>query len=325
MEQAFYDRGLEKSSQKKYAEAIKEFDRAIRVNSQFLSAYYQRGLAYFDLGDFRRAIADFNETLHLDPFYAKAHCSRGLAHLAAGNPQAALKDANRAVELDITYAQAYSLRGVLFRRLNNPAIAIGNLKKAAELYLEIQDKVNCRRCLQQIEDIKKSRPPDKPKPTPPEFWEELKNKVLRGDLREALDDCDWLLRINRQDPKTYYHRGRIYLEWGNTAAAIEDFKKAAEYFQKQGNEIEMQRMFDLLQQLRSNPPRYAERTTPTPPPFIPDIPSPRTILHHKLYRLVGNWEIAQGLVKRLKNSHPGNPEEWYWEKAIYDIERDRGR
>lgn len=321
MEQTFYNRGLEKSSQEKYAEAIKEFDRAIRVNPQFLLAYYQRGLAHFDLGNFKGAIADFNEALHLDPFYAKAYCSRGLAHLALGNPQAALKDANRTVELDSTYAQAYSLRGVLFRRLNNPAIAIGNLKKAAELYLEKQDKANCKRCLQQIEEIKKSRPPDTPKPTPPEFWEELENKVARGDLREALDDCDWLLRINRKDPKTYYHRGRIYLEWGNSAAALKDFKEAAKYFQAQGNKTETTRILDLIQNLRSNPSRYTPKATP----IIPDIPSPQTILHHKLYRLVGNWEIAQGLVRRLKNSHPGNPEEWYWEKAIYDIERDRGR
>jgi hypothetical protein len=44
----------------------------------------------------------------------------------------------------------------------------------------------------------------------------------------------------------------------------------------------------------------------------------------KLLSLVGgNGAIAQRLVNDVQARNPGRPEQWCWEKAIYDIERDR--
>jgi hypothetical protein len=44
----------------------------------------------------------------------------------------------------------------------------------------------------------------------------------------------------------------------------------------------------------------------------------------KLMSLVGgNAAVAQRLVADLQAHNPGRTEQWCWEKAIYDIERDR--
>ncbi len=44
----------------------------------------------------------------------------------------------------------------------------------------------------------------------------------------------------------------------------------------------------------------------------------------QLLRLVGgNAAVAQRLVSDVSARNPGRPEQWCWEKAIYDIERDR--
>lgn len=44
----------------------------------------------------------------------------------------------------------------------------------------------------------------------------------------------------------------------------------------------------------------------------------------QLLRLVGgNASVAQRLVRDVRDRNPGRPEQWCWEKAIYDIERDR--
>lgn len=44
----------------------------------------------------------------------------------------------------------------------------------------------------------------------------------------------------------------------------------------------------------------------------------------KLLRLVGgNAAVAQRLVSDVQQRNPGRNEQWCWEKAIYDIERDR--
>jgi uncharacterized protein YlxW (UPF0749 family) len=46
-------------------------------------------------------------------------------------------------------------------------------------------------------------------------------------------------------------------------------------------------------------------------------------LEGKLNRLAGNRSIAQRLLKQLKIKYPGKSAQWYYEKAIYDLERDR--
>ncbi len=44
----------------------------------------------------------------------------------------------------------------------------------------------------------------------------------------------------------------------------------------------------------------------------------------QLIRLVGgNAAVAQRLVRDVQVRNPGRTEQWCWEKAIYDIERDR--
>ena len=37
----------------------------------------------------------------------------------------------------------------------------------------------------------------------------------------------------------------------------------------------------------------------------------------------GNSTVAQRLVSDVQTRNPGRTEQWCWEKAIYDIERDR--
>lgn len=44
----------------------------------------------------------------------------------------------------------------------------------------------------------------------------------------------------------------------------------------------------------------------------------------QLLRMVGgNRATAERLLLQVKQRYPGRSEQWYWEKAIYDIQRDR--
>lgn len=46
-------------------------------------------------------------------------------------------------------------------------------------------------------------------------------------------------------------------------------------------------------------------------------------LRRDLIRIAGNPQVAERLVTNLRIKNPGKPENWYWEKAIFDLERDR--
>jgi hypothetical protein len=46
-------------------------------------------------------------------------------------------------------------------------------------------------------------------------------------------------------------------------------------------------------------------------------------LRRDLIRMAGNAQVAERLLNNLRAKHPGETERWYWEKAIFDLERDR--
>jgi len=56
--EAYYNRGLAYAKQQKYDEAIKDFDKAIKLNPNLAEAYYNRGFVYAILGKHNRARED---------------------------------------------------------------------------------------------------------------------------------------------------------------------------------------------------------------------------------------------------------------------------
>ncbi len=51
---------------------------------------------------------------------------------------------------------------------------------------------------------------------------------------------------------------------------------------------------------------------------------PREEVRQRLFTLVqGNWSLAERLLASARQNYPGQSENWYWEKVIYDLERDR--
>ncbi|HBW88407.1 MAG TPA: hypothetical protein DEG17_05875 [Cyanobacteria bacterium UBA11149] len=50
---------------------------------------------------------------------------------------------------------------------------------------------------------------------------------------------------------------------------------------------------------------------------------PKEELRRRLFPLVhGDWNLAERLLGLARKKHPGHSEDWYWEKVIYDLERD---
>jgi hypothetical protein len=43
----------------------------------------------------------------------------------------------------------------------------------------------------------------------------------------------------------------------------------------------------------------------------------------QLYKLAGNWDVVNRLVERIQLNNPTQSEQWAYEKAIWDLERDR--
>lgn len=64
---------------------------------------------------------------------------------------------------------------------------------------------------------------------------------------------------------------------------------------------------------RSNKPRVRARTRPVN----------RSLETRLVFLLQNDAQAAHRLVGSARRRHPGRHENWYWEKAIADLERDR--
>ena len=327
MNQSFYQQGIAQADAHDYQRAIQSFDQAIAAQPDFAEAYYQRGLARFKLNDFVGAIADYTTVIRLNANHTRFYFARSLTYLNQGDLRAAIADAEQVIRLDANHAGAYNLLGNLWQRKDQIGKAIVHYKKAAELYLEQKDAANCRRCMAIAQQLKPKSPDQLAQSVAPiemgEFLQQAVTKAQRGDLGGAIEDLDWAIQIDPQDANAYAARGRVLEKMGDSSYASENYQLAARLFAQRGDAAMQQSMLKAIQHMK----RPEQQTAPAPirrpkPSDSSGQISPQ--VQAELRRLVGDdRRIASDLVEQLKLKNPGMPEDWYWEKAIYDLERDR--
>ncbi|MEL6930662.1 MAG: tetratricopeptide repeat protein [Cyanobacteria bacterium J06600_6] len=314
--------GITQAKQGDYAKAIAIFNRVIAANLENPAAYYQRGLAYYELKEVERAIADYNQSLNLDAQQINVYLSRAKAFIEQDQIQQAIIDLQIIFSLDRNCDKAYKLRANICIDLKEYSQAIDYLKQAGKIYLDRQDKESCRFCIARIRQIEQQKIAEQGGVTNQAFLRQIQQRISQGNLGEAYRDCNWLLQLDPYDSQAYQCRGEIAIKLGETKQAKKDFRQAAKCFRSQGDTIAAERLEKRCLELQLE--TVYQQTPTSKVPRLVRTPHPQNAIQNRLYVLVGNWKIAQSLVERLMLRHPGEAETWYWEKAIYDLERDRG-
>jgi tetratricopeptide (TPR) repeat protein len=139
-----YERGNRLAAQKRYAEAIDEYTKALRVNPTFYEALNNRGLAYYFSGQRERAIADFTKAIETYPKKPTAFSNRGMVLNDVGKLTEALSDLNRAVDNHADSAGAFYLRAVTRAKLGDNDGAITDTTEALRLDPHDADSYQCR-------------------------------------------------------------------------------------------------------------------------------------------------------------------------------------
>ena len=97
---AYVNRGVIYFRQKKYPQAIEDYNQAIALAPKHIQAYINRGIAYSSQGNQERAIADYDEALKIDPDNADAYYAKGFTlALQKGKKQEALEAYKKAEKL----------------------------------------------------------------------------------------------------------------------------------------------------------------------------------------------------------------------------------
>ena len=247
--------------------------------------FLNQGLNKARQGDYREAIANFDRAIQINHNSAEIYHNRGLAHFKVGEIARAIEDFTQALRLNADYTEAYVGRGNAYRQLR--------------------------------------------------------------DYQGAIIDYTQLLRIYPEDAKAYYNRGVSYVQIGDKKRAIEDYQKAVKLFYAQGDEVNCKRALDSLKQFQAQA-MHSDSAENFAKPFnhsststhISSRPNPQTQdqdnklrfdqakyeLQKKLMTLLHeDRNLAMRLLSQVKMKDPGKSIDWYVEKVIYDLERDRRR
>ena len=220
---AYNNRGVAKSDLGQKEAVIKDYDRAIALNSKFAEAYNNRGIAKSSLGQQEVAIKDYDRAIALNPKLALAYYNRGISESKLGQKEIAIKDYDRAINLNPKDADVYNNRGNAKLYLGQKEAAIKDYDRAIELSPKDAEAYSNRGVA----------------------------KAGLGQKEAAIKDFDHAIDLNPKDAEVYFNRGFFKATLGQKEAANQDVRKAAELFRQQGRMADYQRAMDIIKQLQS--------------------------------------------------------------------------
>lgn len=326
-------RGIRKVKRGDFAGAIADFNQSLQANPQLAPAYLMRGNARWKLGDISGAINDYTKAIAQNPKYAKAYYNRAIARAASQQRSKAIQDYRKAANLflvqkdsdnrrravdNLTYLQA------LEQVRHNPNEAWKFYYQRSLKRFRAGDLQGALTDITRVADTRDDRG---------EIY------CLRGDILRSLDNCGQAIddytraiELEPQNVRAYYHRGLSYAKLQQLPQAAKDQTRAANLLFERGDVAEAKRIAKQVKALFDVEP-IAESTPIQPKrPAVkrkrkrPRLRGKNRKLHQKLLKLVGgDANTVERLVQAVQTRHPHQDRQWYYEKAIFDLERDRQR
>lgn len=126
---ARYDKGIEI-----FTEALELISKFMKNTSSYAkncaTAYNYRGMAYYRNGEHDKALKDYNEAIRNNSNYADAYNNRGNVYSYKTKYDLAIKDYNETIKLDPNHAEAYNNIGSFYHNKNEYDLAIKNYNEA---------------------------------------------------------------------------------------------------------------------------------------------------------------------------------------------------
>jgi len=123
----WYEKGLELVEQERYSEALKAFNKAIKINSESTVLWNNKGLALCDLNRQKEALVAFEKALEINSSYRDAWYNKGRTLTELKRHDEALLMYNKVLEIDSCYSDALVNKGLTLNEL-------GRYEEALEIF-----------------------------------------------------------------------------------------------------------------------------------------------------------------------------------------------
>ena len=130
------DLGYALEKNRKYREAVAEYQRASQLHPRLAQPYIDLGRIHLSHNRYKDGLAAYEKATVVDPSSARAYDALGWAYFQTGDYRRAVVVFEKAVEADPTLAEAYGHLGLTYYVLRNYEDAIVAYKKALDLGAE---------------------------------------------------------------------------------------------------------------------------------------------------------------------------------------------
>jgi tetratricopeptide (TPR) repeat protein len=194
---ALTSRALAWADKKQLERALADLDQALRIEPQSAGALFLRGTLLAEAGQFNKAAADLSECLRISPDHAAAYRNRSGLWLETHDFDRAFADADSATQINPKIGAAFSNRGAALLGQGKIDEAFDDLHEAARL-----------------------------DPNDHQVYINRANAYChKGDFKLAIADLSTALKLH-PDANTYNLRGHARAESGDVDKAIADYTAA---------------------------------------------------------------------------------------------------
>ena len=137
--EAAYKKGVELGELTRYADAVKAYRAAIRLQPGYAAAYTNLGFSLSRLERWQEACFAYENAIRLTPDDADAHYNLGVALVMRGRPSAALREFRETVELTPMDADAHYNMGLALNSLGRHAEAVQAYREAVRVRPDYAD------------------------------------------------------------------------------------------------------------------------------------------------------------------------------------------
>ena len=131
-ERVYVQRAYCKVQLKEYESAISDFKLAIELNPNDPITYLNLGQTYYNLG-VKDDTTDFDKAIELDENMFEAHFARGNALLYKEEYGQAIISLTKAIELEPTWSAFYLCRAIAYQNMGNYQKALEDYNKSKQL------------------------------------------------------------------------------------------------------------------------------------------------------------------------------------------------